>query len=537
MNKTNKEFPFMIGADPEFNIMFEDKIVSADKLISTLYNKDHKMEKNEMGFEINKYGSIGWDGHSATGEIRPAPSKTPQGLCNNMQKLIESFVQKGKIFKLLTTSEASSVGGHVHFQITKELYGNPKLINNIHKRFISFYLPIQLGEELISTRIRTRGSYGKFADHREEKIEEDVYTYEFRTPSAEWLTTPKTAKATIAYLATIWNEILNHPKNFRRNNKLLIQTEKQECALQELALSQYMIITETLLGKIKKLVKTFEYYKDYEEEINFILNPEKVLKEKKKANFDIITGWKFPETKTPTKRILLSEKHLKETMKKTNIEDLMGLINISFNPDLNVAHFVTALKTRKLALNWKTNYEYFLFGIRKGITNYIVKDSGDNFIMGHEQIKTQLDLQEINTTFKNMKDKVYNKPNNNRIFIGIPYTERVTINIKDFIKIIYHIENDKYDLIKLKNENLIEDRNLAGKNIDKLGKIFQIYNENKISDVVDQNTIEAGRRGIEDANQMRENDAAERIETRRATEELEETLGTINKTEESITPN
>lgn len=543
----------MIGADPEFNILFEDKTISADKLMNTLYRKNRKHDNNDMGYKIENFGSIGWDGRNSTGEIRPRPANTPEQICKNLKGLISSFSDKTKLFKLMTTSHAAPIGGHIHFQVDYKLTQHPNLIDNIHKRLISFYLPVQMGEEIIDVRSRTNNNYGKFTDYRvaavagqnnqnkdltQEEIAKLVYTYEFRVPSAEWMTTERIAKATIAYLATIWYEILYKPDNFAKSKELLFNTKKQSLALQEMAMTQYKLITTLILGKIKKHVKNFEYYKEYKEEIDFILSPSKVLDEKKRTEFDIMQGWKIDKVKKPTKRMLLSETKIRSEAKKINIEDLIALITIPYNPDFNVEQFATALKTRIIAINWKLNNKYFLFGLRKGIPGYIVTDHAKNFLYGKEYIKTKLDNNEIQKTFNNMIGRNHNSTNYRRIstenmaktiYIGIPYEDRTDVKIKKLINLIYEIENKKIKHENIELATLYDDRNINidninAKDLEKLGKIYQIYNEEKIKSVIDEGVVEDARNRINYVEEDRRREDLEQTNEQTADQMTDEIL-------------
>ncbi len=297
----------MIGADPEFNILIKDRRVNASKLMPSLFSKDFKEEKNEhsgnsvMGYLVEKAGAIGWDGCSSTGEIRPTPSKSPEVLVNNIGKLFQAFSDKAKMFTLLTSSNSAPVGGHIHFQVDESLAdkndsGIIRKLENIHKKLISFYLPVLLGEDLMDFRTRmamgkNNGSnYGQIDDFRVEfrDNQKKIATYEFRVPSAEWLTTPEIAKATLAYLATVWNEIQNNPKNLAKSKEILFQSHKQSIAFQELALTRFLPLVQMLLVKIRRHIKTFEYYAHYQKEIDFILSPQRVLIAKRKAQFDIL---------------------------------------------------------------------------------------------------------------------------------------------------------------------------------------------------------------------------------------------------------
>ena len=67
---TIKKFPFNMGADPEFNIVMQDKRIDANGLFKSIMSKDKKtFKETEMGYKIKDFGSLGWDGNAATAEI------------------------------------------------------------------------------------------------------------------------------------------------------------------------------------------------------------------------------------------------------------------------------------------------------------------------------------------------------------------------------------------------------------------------------------------------------------------------------------
>jgi hypothetical protein len=485
-----KPFPFRIGSDPEFNIVLQNKRVSAERLFNIVFEK--QFEAVDKGYKLDKIGVIGWDGNTNTAELRPTPTHKPETLVINLRKMFEKIVEHIQLFELSTLSDKASVGGHLHFELPDTINTSNQKLNAIHKKICSFYIPLMLGEDNFNLRIRTKQNYGKLNDYRTEMHDFNKYTYEFRVPSAEWLTTEKVAKATIAYLATVYNEILHHPSTFRKCTDVILKTEKQGNALQELASSQFAFITDTLTKKIKGHIKNFEFYPQYKEEIEYILNPEKVLKDKRKVNFNIIEGWKLIEEKAPTKKMLLNNKKVEEKSLKIDLDRLAEAIDLSYNPDTNVQEFVRTIKSRIIAMNWKLKNFYYLFGLRKGIGDYIIVNKNNQYLYGQNQLKTADDIGVIEGTFKKMNEHFImsetgtTKPNKNNnyeketankyILIGIPYDLRIKNQSKTIIEKIHDIENNKF-----KPEELVKDINKLEPNP---GKIAQIYNKRNPEDAV-----------------------------------------------------
>lgn len=509
----NKLFPFKIGADPEFSFVLENRRISADKLITALFKKDHEPENKEdssesMGYKVGQNGVIGWDGVHDTGELRPKASNDPCELVDNIGALVKSFAAKAKIFQISTTSEKAPCGGHVHFELPKTLHNRETAIDNLHKKMSSFYLPIMLSEDIISSRVRMKlgdqvgQPYGKIIDYRYDwrDDKQTIQSYELRVPSAEWLTTPEISKAVICYLATVYNEVVYNPKNFKKAQGIFFQTKKQSLALQELAMSQYTMLIRLVLGKIKHFIRTFEFYPQYKAEIELALNPNKILAIKRKAEFDMVKGWDLISAKEPTKRQLLSEKQLKKEALKTDLDSLQSLIRVPYNPDVNVENFARAMKARIVALNWKPCNTYYLFGLRTGIKDYIIINRDWKILAGQEIIKTRLDYDTVKRTFENMMDKFNNsgwyKPDDpsKAIYVGLPYDDRIKLSTRRFIDILWSIEKGHLVPKDIVKEGLIDDTRVSAKNDRNIGRIFQIYNEEKLDSNLSDSALESQTR-------------------------------------------
>ena len=473
----NKKFKFKIGADPEFSIILQNKRIDACATMREILKgkKEFKHCDNDMGFDVAKFGNIGWDGASQTGEIRPAPSYDPKDVVNNIAGLFKAFGKYMSIFELSTLSQHASIGGHVHFE-ANENWSSQKQ-KSIHLQMISFYLPILMAENKINLALRIRQGYGSMNDSRwENKGYDDnhnpVRTYEFRCPSAEWLTSPKIANAVLSYLGVIYNEIINHPKTIKNCQEILLKSEKQTEAFQTLALQEYQLLNQVLIKNIKKNIKNFEMYEPFKEEIDFILHPESVIKEKVKFNYDINNGWNLTATNKITQKDLVSEKKFNEKMKTKDADVISGMLHIDYNDDAKVSNFVSALSLRAGAFNWKLNKQYFIFGLKKGIKDIIVKNVQGQYLHGGEQIKTISDADLINRAFDKMSRKymeIGSIPNlmtidfktgkttsfrDNIILIGLPYDLRMENKTKDFINMIWKIENETPKILKINTNEL-----------------------------------------------------------------------------------
>jgi hypothetical protein len=354
-----------------------------------------------------------------------------------------------------------------------------------------------LGENKINLEIRKRDTYGKLTDSRYER-HGGIYTYEFRTPSAEWLTTEKIALSTLAYLGTVYNEIINHPRKMSAYSDIFYSNEKQAEALQNLALANYRSLNEIIVRNIKKYIKNFEFYETYKEEIDYILNIKKVTQDKEKAQFEIKKGWELKNSTTKiSKKSILSDRATQNNLKKNKIESTEGLSGIYYNKDINVDEFQRTLGEKIYAFSWKLKNNYFLFGIKEGIEEIIVFDTEKNIYKGDKIITTEEDYASMAELFDKMiekykttrsgKEKNINdlikilgssmqKDGTKDILIGIPYSMRIAHNTKPFISLVYDLENKKQKTTKFSEINRKEFPKKGGE----ISKILSKQNETEV---------------------------------------------------------
>jgi hypothetical protein len=500
MPKTQKsDFNFKIGADPEFVLTMQGRKVDAQQTMQLMLKNKEEFKPSTDGFKVGKYGNIGWDGAASTAEIRPSPENSPQKVINNIAKMLKALTKYIKICDMSTISEFSPTGGHIHLEIPKDTEWKKSDQNTIQRRLSSFYLPILISENKTNLNLRLRQGYGSIKDHRIEKQFKhkdgsDGYTIEFRAPSAEWLTTPKIAVATLSYIATVYHEIINHPKKFEKYNDIIFKSDKQGDALQTLAIMEFELLTNSILNKAKRYIKTFEMYPYYKKEIEYLFNPKQIIRDKQKANYDIAIGWKLSEkTILPKKsEILCNKRKIQNIAEKTDFDILKRITNVHYNNDTNVGLFAEALKDRVAAYNWKLKNNYYIFGMRKGMPEIIAKDLKGNHLTGTQTIKTRMDIEQVNTLFNRMLNKFNNgnsqpqgstidfltgKPKDLRestIIIGIPYEMRIKETIKPFLTFLWQLEKNSLPRISTKElqSNVIDDRQLELKDQGLLYKIL-----------------------------------------------------------------
>jgi hypothetical protein len=154
------KFKITIGADPEFEIYLNSKIVNA----------------SSIGFYYD-HGKIGVDGSGCQLEIRPSPSDNPDQVIENIKNLLTIFVEKCRL-KVGVAGNRYPLGCHIHF-------GGMKATRD----FISV-LDYYLGEKLIETSGRARGDYKFLGAWRLQ-----YWGFEYRTLPSSILFDPKVAIA------------------------------------------------------------------------------------------------------------------------------------------------------------------------------------------------------------------------------------------------------------------------------------------------------------------------------------------------------
>jgi len=475
--------PFKIGADPEFTMINRNSQLHAQSTMEQIMREYSNKIRND-GYYVEKFGNIGWDGASYTAEIRPNASNNIDIVTNNIKQLLSILHSKCTLIDFTTENSFAPIGGHVHLDV-KDGYLNKnvdeqKQIQILHKKIMGFYTPIQMGEIKKNAQKRLRSSYGKYTAYEYKRIDNKL-VYEIKVPTAEWIMSEKVAKAMLAYIATIHEEIMNN-KTIKNINKIKINK------ISELDMTQIMVmsnktIAEKLLKETKEIVRTFKLYKQYKREIEFIMNPAKVLEHKNKINHNILKGWNI-EARQPNKKNIFNTKRVEFESNKINIEPITSLIPIYYNNDMMVQDFVLDIKKRCIALGWKLKNSYYLYGIKKGITTPVVSKEQAVY-MGYEDSRTSTQITETQNLINKITEKTSQLKATNRIIedkvicIGLPYNMRIKQNKKELLNIIYRMENNKIQEqiipITFKNSN---DDNEGIVDIPKDSEKIQVIEEN-----------------------------------------------------------
>lgn len=463
-----KPFPFLIGADPEFTILIEGKRADAKKVFEHFKIKGSKEVNMGLRTETMK-GNIGWDGCSATAEVRPDPVNTADGVVENLRSIFTPVLSTLPAFDFSVLSIFAPIGGHIHLDMPTEV--TDRHVADLARRMASFYLPVMLGENPVSQAVRMR-NYGKLGDYHKDNYfqqgDKRVRTFEFRTPSAEWLATPKVALAVVAYVATVWHEALNNPKNMLKHKDLIVKTDKQMEMLQTLAKENYPAITASLMTQIRRAVRTFEFYKEYKSEIEWLFKPQEVLKEKNACNFDIAIGWKLKRKKPVNKKTFLSKKALQSANKDNgmSLDFAAKNIPIPYNEDANVEQFANALSERIAALGWKPKFHYYFFGLKKGSNRMVIGNEkclmpeGFNhfpdstaknratYTIGRMTSRGRDEFSDFAAPMLDSKTGMLTKPTKQVVAIGLPYEMRLKQEVKKALEVIWNIEEGKAKFVE-----------------------------------------------------------------------------------------
>jgi len=461
--KKEKELKFKIGSDPEFTIIFRNEKIPANIVENTIFKK---CSIKTAG------GELGIDGHNSTGEIRPNPSTKISEAVNNIGLCLYELVKKMPGgFDLTTLSMHDPIGGHVHLNLPKTY----KYKDKYQEILPVLCFPIFMGENNISSAMRLMRSYGVMNDIRNERerVENGIncWDMELRGLSAEWITTEKICYATLAYIATIHEALIDDPDILKQASSFSMKDKNNENILSAIYLTKNKLFAPVVIKQIEKIIKRTEGYKHFKEEIDFIIDYKKVLQEKKKAEFSIVKGWKMKHENTP----------------KEILEKFSGFTNIGFNSDVNIDNFAKNLSCKIIEENLQ-KFQYMLFGVRKEVKDFIVFnekgkildiDKYQNFVKSNEDMKIASEIfAKMGIKFANNCSPEYayewnidrtmlKKTKREQLIIGIPRNIREKNRTESLNKLIDEIEKGNYKTFVLDKKNPIKKIKKAEKKVVK----------------------------------------------------------------------
>ena len=441
-----KTFDFKLGSDPELQLLRQGVAVSAETAITCMFQPDHR--RNGMGYEIEGAGVVGWDGASTPAELRPNPTNDPAEATQFIGTLLAEMHQKLPGVDITTLSLNCRVGGHIQVDFPNKYLKNDKVKNRIDLLMATFVLPLFCSDHSMSSNYRRDTTYGDADDFRTEERDQEthLHTFEIRGPSAEWLVSPKMTMSTLSYIGVVWTEVLKNHEHLIKHRDVF-KTSAQISGVQEAVLSGYRPVQEAVMRRIHRLVRTFERYPDFKNEIDFILCPRRVVAHKQTLKWLPKNGWRLGEQKQPSKRKILSP--LADVLLPVgNPEFVDRTYGVPYNDDLNVKALMQLLARRTYALNLELKHQYFFFGLKKGMDAHLIaatESVGGKQTVQLLQKPSSLSYKDALKTAKKMSERVLGRNSSvgaqrfdartarlvpithQSILIGIPYEERKAI--------------------------------------------------------------------------------------------------------------
>lgn len=460
------QFPFTLGADPEFTTISGNRTMNTRNILEGFFKG---LRQENQGYNFSG-GNIGYDGHNATGEVRPKPG-SPEQVTANLKSLFNEMHSRVPFVEMSTLTLASPTGGHIHLSVPENLtdimMNKTQKWHAIERALASFVLVIMMGENKLSREMRKRTSgYGGLMDYRYGQQftypnGNPGYTLEVRCPNAEWITSEKLSLGTLAFMAIAWDQILKSANGDKSAldpvAEILFKNQRQADETLGPLLGDFANLQKIFMNKIKPFVRMHPAYPQYKAALELVMNPLAVIEEKERVHYAISEGWGFS---TSTKQIKASEFHKDDEIEAKTAsfpESIMRNVSqFSWNEDINVQAFATAMSKRCVALGWKPNHEYFLFGL-KSVKEIIMRDEEGRFVSGEGAIQTKKDFQFVERKFNKLAPKAVPaygrflhprtgklvKENElRRVMIGIPSEMRQAMDIKPLIKTILKFEKN-----------------------------------------------------------------------------------------------
>src|SRR5437867_1655097 len=202
-----------VGADPELAIMQGRNFCQARMFVERV-----------DGHTYEPWGQVGRDGaHDGPLEIRPKPSFKPPEVVGNLGNLLAAAQTLiGPVSTLFVGSRAPAIGGiggHLHAWGRKQTRDN---LHNAHNRCricVGLSLLWSLEDYEQGCQRRHHG-YGGVND-----IRRGEPTYEFRSPSSDWLASPTLANACLYYFQALVDGIGKYGQDIDDVDRILEQSE------------------------------------------------------------------------------------------------------------------------------------------------------------------------------------------------------------------------------------------------------------------------------------------------------------------------
>lgn len=190
-----KIIDFTIGADPEFGCVKYGRIVKAFNYVK----RDEDLD-------------FGCDGNEITFELRPAPSKSPIQIVNNIRDIfIRQVIKQPEFLKFKWVAgswhKGYPFGGHVHFGLSSNQINHTDAVAFLDHYVGSCCLLIERKEDAIKRRSNPHGyDYGHMGTMRVQD-----WGFEYR-PMSSWLSSPYISAAMLCLSKTVMYEVMNNSK-------------------------------------------------------------------------------------------------------------------------------------------------------------------------------------------------------------------------------------------------------------------------------------------------------------------------------------
>lgn len=286
-----------LGCDPEFFILWKDRIISAATYLP--YS-----------------GAVGADG--TLGELRPPYAKNEYRLTENIQSLISQipskmrrkswasgFPEDGKPFSILGHSyfRGLAAGFHIHLGIPPEILNTRKDFNRTAMNYIiqclDWYLSVALIplEENHNRRLGTT-KYGKPGDYRTSNC-----TLEYRTPGGFYLRSPVLTKGILGIALLVTENIVSQMKNLS-NNFVDLQRLTMEDFRKIIPIPDSKQIRTTLLSKevsvsqnyIPEIKNTLSNLRNYKVHSSSVENFFREVEELRMPEPNLMNNWLSEKT-------------------------------------------------------------------------------------------------------------------------------------------------------------------------------------------------------------------------------------------------
>jgi hypothetical protein len=282
-----------LGCDPEFFILWEDRLVIASNYLPFI-------------------GQVGSDG--GLGELRPTYGRHESHVVANLRGLIskipgsmkrsqwlKGFPDDGNAFSYQAHSyhQETPAGFHVHLGIPPEILNtrtdfNRAAINHI-VRCLDWYVSVPTVPLEVSHERRLASSkYGQPGDYRPSNV-----TLEYRTPGGFYLRTPELAAGLMGMSLLVTETVVSRMKEASNgfvNLHKLTESDLQEILpipdvskVKNVLTSRNTRLAEEQIPAIYEEMTRLPTFKKHQEAVDGFL---RVVKEKNVPNPDLLLNWK-----------------------------------------------------------------------------------------------------------------------------------------------------------------------------------------------------------------------------------------------------